>query len=55
MSHESDKYLNCYLWGSSSVSEEAAVLYWKVFSVEKYGGVYMDTNILYREQSNVLR
>ena len=41
--------------GKRSVSEEAGVLYWKIFSVWKYGGVYMDTNILFADKTNFLR
>ena len=42
--------------GQHSASLEATVLYWKIFCVEKYGGVYLDTNILYLDNNtNSLR
>ena len=39
----------------NGVSEATAKLYWKIFVLEKYGGILTDRNIMLKGQINKLR
>ena len=39
----------------NGVSESTAKLYWKIFVLEKYGGILTDRNIMLKGEINKLR